>query len=119
MAGWMGTVILGSLVTRIGTPRLQVWAPPVMAFADAVDFLWRDTSFREQFRSPAVLTNVFVARPSVTWFVTVLALCVSRGDALSSRETIEVNKADRCTSSKVTERPAGSATAPAAASFDH
>lgn len=39
MAGRMGMVVRGFLVTGVGTPRIQVWAPAATVFPDVVEFL--------------------------------------------------------------------------------
>ncbi|KAI5058287.1 hypothetical protein GOP47_0026457 [Adiantum capillus-veneris] len=48
VASRMGTVVLGSLVTGVGTPRIQVWAPAATVFLDVVELLWRESSFRQR-----------------------------------------------------------------------
>ena len=48
VVGRMGTVVPGSLVTGVGTPRVQVWAPASTVFPDVVEFLWRESSFRQR-----------------------------------------------------------------------
>lgn len=48
LAGRMGMVVLGSLVTGVGTPRIQVWALATMVFPKVVEFLWRESSFHQR-----------------------------------------------------------------------
>ena len=48
VAAKIGIVIPGSLVSGVGSPRIQVWTPSATVFPDVIEFLWRDSSFRQR-----------------------------------------------------------------------
>ena len=74
VAGRIGTVVPGSLVTGVGTPRIQVWALQPQSIQIWWSSFGGSLPFVSGFLSLAARTSAFGARPSATSLVTVLVL---------------------------------------------